>query len=82
MSYTDDKLKQIWGKARKVRGKDPDTYRKDCEGNVMYRHSYGKCSQMGWEVDHSKPKAKGGTDHLNNLQPLHWNANRKKGCDY
>jgi hypothetical protein len=36
-------------------------------GNEMYKPSYGKSSEMGWNVDHSKPQSKGGTDHLNNL---------------
>ena len=32
----------------------------------------------GWEVDHSKPRAKGGTDHLNNLWAAHITCNRQK----
>ena len=48
----------------------------------MFRGSYGKLSPMAWEVDHSKPKSKGGTDHLNNLQAMNPSANRSKGNDY
>ena len=62
-----------------MRGKDPDLYRKDKLGNPMYKPSYGKSTQMGWKIDHSKPQSKGGTDHLNNLQPLNTTANRQKG---
>ena len=32
----------------------------------------------GWEVDHSVPVSKGGTDHLNNLRPAHTTCNRSK----
>lgn len=32
-----------------------------------------------WEIEHSIPKAKGGTDNLNNLFPAHIKCNRKKG---
>ncbi len=37
---------------------------------------------MGWQIDHSKPRAKGGTDHLNNLNPLKTADNRKKSDKY
>lgn len=81
MSYQ-DKKNAVWQKGAKVRGKDSDLYRKDQFGNTMYYHSYGKSSAMGWEIDHSKPKSKGGTDHLNNLQPLNTKANRQKSNKY
>ena len=74
-----EKKDQVWEKGQIIRGKDPNLYRKDKFGNVIYRHSYGKATPMGWEIDHSKPKSKGGTDHLNNLQPLKTSANRRKG---
>lgn len=78
-NYTDDRLDQIWDKGKRVRGKDPNLYRRDKEGNVIYKPSYGKDTEMGWNVDHSKPKSKSGTDHLNNLQPLQTAANKSKG---
>ena len=56
--------------------------RKDIYGNTMYKPSYGKTSEMGWNVDHSKPQALGGTDHLNNLQPMNSRANCSKGKKY
>ena len=78
MTYQ-DKKDLIWEKGQKIRRKDPNLYRKDKFGNVMYRYSYGKVTPMGWEIDHSKPKSKDGTDHLNNLQPMNTSANRSKG---
>lgn len=50
-----------------------------CHGDLnfdFYGNAYGKDS---WEIEHSKPRAKGGTDHLNNLFPAHVTCNRKKG---
>jgi hypothetical protein len=70
---------EVWEKAEKICGKDPDKYRQDPCGNPIYKHSYGKHSEMGWEIDHKKAKANGGTDHLNNLQALKTSTNRKKG---
>ena len=34
---------------------------------------------MGWEVDHIKPKARGGSDATRNLQALNTSLNREKG---
>ena len=70
---------EVWNKAAKVRGKDPDLYREDDLGNLMFYRSYGKATPMGWEIDHLKARSKGGTDHLNNLRPLNTSANRSKG---
>ena len=78
MSYQ-QKKDYVWEKGQTIRGKDPDLYRKDRLGNIIYKPSYGKYSPMGWEIDHSKPQSKGGTHHLNNLQPLNTKANRQKG---
>jgi len=43
---------------------------------INYGNSNGK---GGWEVDHSRSKSKGGTDHLNNLVPSCIPCNRNKG---
>jgi len=68
-----------WEKAEKVKGKNPDTWRRDSAGNLIRRGSYGTLGEYGWEVDHKNPKSKGGTDHLRNIQALHWRHNRSKG---
>jgi len=81
-NFTDERLDQIWDKGQTIKGKDPNLYRKDIKGHKMYKHSYGKMSEMGWNVDHSKPVSKGGTDHLNNLQPMNSRANSSKGNKY
>ena len=57
-------------------------FRKDCCGASMQRSKYGKTEQWGWEIDHKKPVAAGGTDDLSNLQPLQWENNRHKGDSY
>jgi len=81
MSYKKRK-DEVWNKASKVRGKDSNLYRKDDLGNTLFYHSYGKNSEMGWEIDHSKPQSKEGTNHLNNLRVLKTVENRKKGSKY
>lgn len=42
-----DKKEIAWENAHIIRGKNPDVYRKDDYGNVMYKSSYGKQSGMG-----------------------------------
>jgi 5-methylcytosine-specific restriction endonuclease McrA len=70
---------KVWRKAKKIYGKDPDKYRQDPYGKTMYKNSRGKPSIMGWDVDHIKPKSKGGSDNLINLQALNTKKNRSKG---
>ena len=75
-------IESAWEKGKPIRGKTPDTWRKDAEGNTIRKGSYGTQGEYGWELDHKKPKAKGGTDATQNIQPLHWKANREKGDEY
>lgn len=47
---------------------------------VLSRKNYGQQGERGaWHVDHSVPRAKGGTDHLNNLKPACISCNLDKG---
>ena len=81
MTNTQQKSKKqkVWEKAHSIRGKNPDQYRRDAEGNVIRHASYGTLGKFGWEIDHKIPKSKGGSDAENNLRALHWEANREKG---
>ena len=45
---TNKQIEEAWKNAHIMRGKNPDVYRKDDYGNVMYRSSYGKQSDMGF----------------------------------
>ena len=46
------KVEEAWNNAHKIRGKNPEVYRRDDYGNTIFKSSYGKQSDMGWEVDH------------------------------
>lgn len=47
----------------------------------LSRSNYGKVGRRGaWEIDHSKPRARGGSDHGNNLFAACITCNRSKGA--
>jgi len=79
-SFDEKTIEAVWAKAKP----EPNHtgFSKDTCGASMQRSKHGKTEQWGWEIDHVKPVAKGGTEDLSNLQPLQWENNRHKGDDY
>jgi len=52
----------------------------DANGDEIRKEAYGDMnSRFGWTIDHILPKARGGTNALKNLRPLHWLNNAAKG---
>jgi len=79
--FDDATVEAVWRKAT------PEPayagFSKDPCGASMQRSKYGDTStKYGWEIDHKKPIAAGGTDNLDNLQALQWENNRHKGDDW
>lgn len=77
---TKTQIEKAWENAKRIRGRDPKMYRRDPYGREIFRRSYGKNSPRGWEVDHIKPKSRGGSDHTVNLQAVSTVINRHNGA--
>jgi hypothetical protein len=75
-NFSEEKINHIWEKGSVVAGYNKDIYRKDTCGAWIQKDKYGIEKSMGWDIDHKKPKAEYGTDHLNNLQPMQCYHNR------
>ena len=70
----------VWNKARILKGKDPLKIRKDGYGNEIHYGDHGKTTLYGWDIDHTIPKAKGGSNDISNLEPVHYSKNRSMGA--
>ena len=75
-------IDQVWEKGKPVPGKNPDLYRRDAQGFEIYKPSYGKNGTKSWDIDHSVPVSKGGSDSMRNKQPLQTEANRIKSNNH
>ena len=71
MKADDNKLERIY---RRTDGQCHICRKRLCFGN------YGAIGKRdAWEIEHSRPRSKGGTDHLNNLYAACISCNRSKG---
>ena len=72
MAFTDEELNYIYDKT--------NGYCEYCGKKLAFKN-YGKVGERGaWEVDHSNPKSRGGTNYLRNLFPACIECNRAKGA--
>lgn len=69
-----------WRNAHPQIGYDPVYVRKDDYGSwIEWVHYGNRQSAVGWEIDHRRPTALGGSNALSNLRALHWQHNASLG---
>lgn len=73
MRYSDEKLERIFEKT--------SGYCHICCIKLSYCNYGIRGARGAWNVEHSIPKARGGTDHLNNLYAAHIECNEMKRTD-
>jgi 5-methylcytosine-specific restriction endonuclease McrA len=72
MPFTNDKLNDIYDRSSGCCH--------ICHRRLSFKN-YGAFGERGaWEVEHSNPRIKGGTDRLSNLYPACISCNRSKGA--
>ena len=71
--YDEQTIQAVWLKAKPAPGWA--SFRKDATGAVIHRRMYGIPDKWGWRIARIKPLENGGSDELDNLQPVHWERN-------
>lgn len=81
MAITQQTVRDVWQKAQFVDAQnEAKGFRKDQCGAWIQWSQYGnRNSAYGWEIDHVTPVSRGGSDHVSNLRPLHWENNAARG---
>jgi hypothetical protein len=81
--FPEETVRAVWMKSKRIPDFSHTEWATDICGDRIRLSYYGNVpSQYAWEVDHIVPVGQGGTDALDNLQPLQWENNRKKGNLY
>ncbi len=71
MAFNEEELNRIYERT--------SGYCHICHKKLAFKN-YGKVgARAAWEVEHSNPQAKGGSNRLNNLYPACISCNRSKG---
>ncbi|TKY55081.1 hypothetical protein E2542_SST19495 [Spatholobus suberectus] len=78
-SFSHKVKQQCWEKADKVKGRDPERWRRDTLGNIVFRKLLGCPGCLCHDYDHVIPYSKGGESTLENCQVLQATVNRAKG---
>lgn len=75
--WTPQQIEEVWNKAQIIKNYDPNLYRKDYAGALLFRHAFvnnvvlnDDPKSYNWTIVCQRPLTAGGKIELNNLQPL------------
>lgn len=79
-SLTQQQIDFVWNLAPTSAGEDPAKVRRcGCRcGKKIVKSQRTRDKDHAWEVDHTFPHSKGGSDNIANWKPLHWKCNAAK----
>ncbi len=75
-------IEEVWQKAYIDANNNPDIFRKDYAGAWIRRDQYGQKGKYGWEANRMVPLSRDGSQSIDNLFPLHWENDERKGQKY
>ena len=71
--WTREEIDQVWEKGKMIPNYTSDIWRLDSKDSLINYFDFGNTrSQYGWEISHIKSVYNGGTNAVENLQPLNW----------
>lgn len=80
ISWTSEQIEEVWNKGEIINNLNPQLYRKDYAGALMFWHSFISQSKLNdlieslkWTIVYEKPIAKGGSNYIKNLVPMNNN---------
>lgn len=74
--HSKNKINEVFRKAKIIKGEDPNLWRKDRFGEIIYRPAYGDYnSKYGWNIHH---KNKDRSDNrVENLEAISYDSHDK-----
>lgn len=64
-------VRAVWLKAKKINGKNPAIWMIDVMGKkIKFEYLNNVHSRYAWQIDHKIPQTRGGSDDIENLQPM------------
>ncbi len=75
-TFSKEKINEVFRKLKTVDGEDPNLWRKDRFGMVIYRPAYGDFnSQYGWNIHHKNNNSS--DNRIENLEAINYDSHSR-----